>query len=444
MPSISRVLPNERVRFVVLALLLFMNSLILESNEVVATSGFITHVGPEQILWLWAIDMLIVILASGTYSLFIDRTKRQELASYLFVGFSLAYVVLYLLFFFHAPDVLSYPLLTVVNDQQWLLFPLMIWALANDLFSVSEAKRLFPLLGIAAFAGGISGNALTAGVANALAGTSLGGVQLLLFNASLLMAMAIILPQVLRRTEFTVHQSRQNERVLDTLREGLAFVREVPSYRYLTLAMILLGVGLNVVEYQLAVTAAHSYSQVAALATFLATLRAVRIVLMLLVQGMVAGWLLKRLEFRSIFAVMPIALLSGLLLALICPFLLGVAIADSMARITLQGVDEPSRRAFLGLVPDERRGRVSVFLEGYLYPAGSILSCGLIGIILFSVSQHLLSAQIGRALYFLVACACAGTALWAITRFRAHYDASMLNWRLRRRQRRSALADLDL
>lgn len=440
----SRALSGARTRFVMLALLLFINSLVLESNEVVATSGFVSRVGTEQILWLWAADMLIVILASGAYSLVVDRTRRERLALGLFLVFSLVYAALYFLFVFSAPDWVSYPLLTVINDQQWLLFPMLIWALANDVFSIAEAKRMFPLLGIAVFAGGVFGNGLTAGVARWLAQGSRGSVGLLVFNSGLILLMAIILAVALGRIEITAHQSRQGEKVLDTLREGMAFVREVPAYRYLTLAMILLGVGFNVIEYQLIVSAAQAYSQTAGLEAFYATLRAVRIVLMLLVQGAATGWLLKRLGFKSIFALMPAALLPSLLLAFFWPSLSGAVIGEYLARVTLQGVDEPARRAFLGLVPDERRGRVSAFLDGYLYPFGAILSCGLIGATLLAVRQSLLTQAVGRALYFSLACVCTGIALWAITRFRVHYDTSMLNWRLKRRKRRSVLTDLDL
>jgi hypothetical protein len=95
-------------------------------------------------------------------------------------------------------------------------------------------------------------------------------------------------------------------------------------------------------------------------------------------------------------------------------------------------------------VPDERRGRVSAFLDGYLYQFGSIVSCGMVLAILAAVRRDSLAPQAGRALYHILAIACAVMALWAITRFRFHYDTSMLNWRLRRRRRRSVLKDLDL
>ncbi len=444
MTSIARIRPEERVRWVLLALLFFMNAVVVESNDVVATSGFVSNVGPDQILWVWAADMFVVMLTSGAYSLVVDRTKRDMLTVGLFAAFSLAYLVLFLLFLFRVSDWIAYPLLTVINDQQWLVLPIALWALANDFFAVAEAKRLFPLLGLVALAGSVSGNALIASLARWLGKQTLGSVRLLVLNSGLLLLMAATLALIRRRLNITTRQSRQDEKVLDTLREGLDFVREVPSYRYLCVAMVLLGIGLNVVEYQLIAGASQAYSQVASLETFFAVVRAIRTVVLFLLQGLAANWLLKRLDFKRIFTIMPIALFSGLAVAFAWPSLIGVVIGEYLARMTLQGIDEPARRAFLGLVPDERRGRVSAFMEGYLYPAGSILSCLIVQGVLIAVRQHLLAQQVGRALYFGLAGVCTAVALWAIIRFRAHYDVSMLNWRLRRRQRKSILSNLEL
>ncbi len=444
---IPRVAPGERSRCAVLALLLFANAVVMESNEVVATSGFVSQIGADAILWVWAADMLIVILSSGAYSLVVDRMRRDRLAVRLLLGFGLLYVGLFALFWMQVPGWATYSALAILTDQHWLLLPMVIWALANDVFSTAEAKRLFPMLGGAAFAGGVFGNGLTAAVALWFGSGQRGSLGLLLSNAGLLLVMSILLAGAIRRQHSiseAARQSREGEKLLDTLREGLGFVREVPAYRYLALAMVLLGAALNVVEYQMIATAARAYSEVSQLEGFYATVRAARILLMVLVQGLVAVWLLDRLGFKSIFWIMPAALLAGLSVAFFWPVLVGVVIGEYAARITLEGIDEPSRRAFLGLVPDERRGRVSAFMDGYLYPLGSLLSCGFVGAVLFAVGHGLLTRDEGRAVYFAIAGLCIGVALWAVGRFRAHFDESMLNWRLKRRRRGTVLSRLEL
>ena len=50
------------------------------------------------------------------------------------------------------------------------------------------------------------------------------------------------------------------------------------------------------------------------------------------------------------------------------------------AQQALYWVDIPARKAFEGLVPDERRGRVSAFLDGMLYSLGAVLGAMLLGV----------------------------------------------------------------
>jgi hypothetical protein len=313
---LPRLLPGERARFVTLGLLLFINSLVQESNEVVATSGFVSNVGVKQVPWLWTVEYLLVILVSGAYSLVVDRTKRERLTIALSLVFSLLYSLLYVL-----------------------------------------------------------------------------------------------------------------------------FVREVPVYRYMTVAMLMVGIGWTVIEYQLLVSASHL--KPAALQAFYGWFKVAVPLVLLIVQSVVASWLLNRLGSRHVFTVLPAVLLFSLLLTMLVPGLVGVAAGVYLVRVTTQGVDESSRQSFLGLVPDERRGRVSAFVEGYLYPLGYIIGCAMIGAVLWGMKYHLFAPSAGRTLYLGLSCACAVVSLWAMMQFRATYDVSMLNWRLQRRRRASVLDDLE-
>lgn len=439
MSALSRINPNERGRFILLALLLFFNSMILESNEVVATSGFISTIGVPQILVVWAIDMTIVILTSGIYSLFVDNTDRRRLAVGLYFGFFIVYLALYTFFTLGQGSMFGYGILLVINDQQWLLFPLVIWALANDMFSISEAKRLFPMLGIAAFVGGMVGNAIAAATAQLVSAN----YMLLLLNAALILGAGTMLFFVLRRTTLSTRRSKSAEKVSDVLQEGLGFIREVPIFRYLTFAMILLGVGLNAIEFDFLRTVFSTYSDPGQLQTFYGTFKIAVAVGLLVLQGFVATWLLNRLGFKYIFVILPIIMLTGLIAAMLWPGILGVVMGNYLVRVSKNGVDDPSIKAFQGLVPDERRGRVSAFMDGYLYPLGSIIGCAIVGSILLLSTLGVFSESTARTLYLLLAVLGAGTAVYLSSRIHLHYDASMLNWRLKRRKRGSALADIE-
>lgn len=439
MKAIPRIFRNERRRFVILALLLFLNSVVVQSNGVVATSGFVSRVGLSEIVIVWGFDNLIIFFSSGLYSLIVDRVKRSRLAIGLLGMAVVIYVLLYGLFKAGVPDEASYTVLMILNDQQWILFPLMIWALANDVFSITEGKRLFPWLGLAAFLGGIAGNGLAAGITR-LTGTS---YDLMLLNAAMMGTSALVLIWSLRHIPITARQARTPDRTSDILREGLSFVRSIPAFRYLTLATLLVGIGLNTIEYQLIVDSLHTYPNTADLQAFYGTFRMIRMISLLVVQGALAGWLINRIGFKSIFVLLPIMMASGLLAPVLLSGLIVIAAGEYLSRLVMEGIDDPARRAFLGLVPDEQRGRVSAFLGGYLYPAGAVISCLLIGLAVLAASVGVISERLSEVIYLSLSGIASVVAIWLVIRFRATYDQSMLNWRLKRRPRKSMLSDIE-
>jgi AAA family ATP:ADP antiporter len=104
--------------------------------------------------------------------------------------------------------------------------------------------------------------------------------------------------------------------------------------------------------------------------------------------------------------------------------------------------DDSARKSFQALVPEERRGRVSTFMSNYLPALGTIVACLIAGVIvLIGLAQN---SEL-HIIYLIVAAIAAAFAIWAIFKMRAVYDNSMMNWRLKRRQRgtSSVLDKLD-
>lgn len=443
----SRIKPEEIKLFSLFAFLFFINSLVLESNEVVATSGFISNVGISQILWVWAIVMVIVILSSGTYSIFVDKLDRRKLAISIFVIFSLVYLGFYYMFSIGVSEFVSYGMLAVVNEQQWMLFPLLIWAMANDLFSMSQTKRLFPILAFPAIVGGLVGNALTAYIGQ----ISDDGFVLLILNAILIMLGALMLYLFLPKTSSESKKNDKSGNVLEIWKEGLEFINEVPSFRFLTISMILIGVAMNTITYLFLLDVVATYTDVGSIQSFYSVFKIINVGGVLLLQTGISAWLLNRIGFKSIFMFLPAALFISLLAALLVPnalsstvLITGAIIGLFISNLTMVGIDEPARHAFEGFVPDQRRGRVSAFINGILIQLGSIISCGMIGLVVYGVGQGWIGEETGKQIYTILSLICAAGGILAMVHYRKHYDESSFNWRLKRRSRgKSILDDID-
>ena len=146
-----------------------------------------------------------------------------------------------------------------------------------------------------------------------------------------------------RRLPADVRRSRTGESVKAILAEGLAFVNAVPVFRYLALAMLFVGLGLNTIEYQLILSAVQSTATTADLQVFYGGFRLLRMLSLFAVQGLLSGWLMKRLGFRSIFIPLPATMLAGLLIAVVAPGLLVVAVGEYVVRVIMEGADAPAR-----------------------------------------------------------------------------------------------------
>jgi AAA family ATP:ADP antiporter len=387
-------------------------------------------------LWLKVLDDLIIVFAAGAYSLIVDRTNRRKLAIGLFAIFGLCYALIFLMFVLKVPEGVTYTTLKLINGQQDNLLPMVIGALAADIFTIAESKRLFGMLGSAAIIGELVGNGSAILVARLWNGNNSG---LLLTNAGWLLVSAVALAIAVRHIDVATRQASDEDSLIEVLRGGLHFVREVRLFRFLTISILWAGIGWSVVQYQFLYTLSEAFPETEDLQTSYGLFKFAIPVLLLLVQTVGLRWMLRWWGFKSTFVMMPGVLFLGLSLMLLWPSLISVAIGAYVARVTSQGIQEPSEQSFLGLVPDELRGRMGAFLHGVLYPFGEMLGYVFVGVVLWLTR----GPQTAWLIYAGFAWICLAFALWMALRIRATYDKEMLNWRWQRR-RRQGLADLRL
>jgi hypothetical protein len=405
---------------------------------VVSVSGFLDSGGVDQILVVWVIDMMLIILATGLQSLIIDRFGRLTVIRWMIFSFVVIYIILRLLFMLQVPDWLNYALLYLLTDQQWLFFPLVFWVLANDILSPAQAKRLFPVIASGGFAGKLLGLCITIVSPNLFSRLGLAPAELLTLNVLLFLSaylVAIIGLRTIRLRQTTF----QPETVRETLTEGWDFVRAVPSFRYLMLSILALAMCDTIVEFRFLVVSDEAYTGLTSYQTFYGTFKLGLTVVSLLVQSLLTSRLIDRVDLKNSFFFLPAALLGGTLWMMASPGLVSGIGATSLFKLTNGTINESARKSFQGLVPEERRGRVSMFMDSYLLAVGTILGSLVTGAIVW-IGLHLGSTNYFYG-YLGVSVIAALFSIWAIFMMRQVYDSSLFNWRLKRRQRRASVLD---
>lgn len=436
--------PEEFSLAFALWLLLALNTMVLELSDVVATAGFVSNVGVKQVPWLWLVTTTITVFAAGGYAMLVDRFPRLRFISWMLISLAIFYLLLQLLFTLGAPDWLTFPALYILADQQWALMPLAFWALANDVYAVAEAKRLYPLIGSGAVVGSLAGNSLAAAMGMVMAQGMVSRSVLFSLAAGLLILGLLILRLSFRKRTVRARQSRQEDTNLrETLTIGLDYFTNVPLLKAVAVVMLLTGVGLALIEYHFLFSIEQGFSGDLQFQTFLGAYKTVQTIGLLLFQWLITSRVLQRIPLKNAFSVLPAALTAAGGLALAVPGLLGAALARFVGRTVFTAWDEPTRKSLQGLIPDERRGRVSAFMDSYFYAAATILSSILLLVLSGVTALGWLGEGQSRLIALGVAAAAALGSIFAAWHLRSVYDQSMLNWRLARSKRKSVLDGID-
>ena len=121
---------------------------------------------------------------------------------------------------------------------------------------------------------------------------------------------------------------------------------------------------------------------------------------------------------------------------LLVPGFAGAVLGICLQKNTQYGIDEPARKTLQGMIPSERRGRVSICIDSYTIALGGILGALLIAVVEGSGIGSALPAFLiwpGLMLSIL--------ALVFSLQLRDSYTASLFDWRLTRRKRGRRLLD---
>ena len=436
--------PEERKLVFSLMAVLAMASLVLELSDVIATGGFVSKVGPNNICWLWIADMVIAILTAGVYAMAVDNMNRLKLVKWLIIGFAILFLVLRFVFSLHAPDWVSYPLLYILNDQFYAVFPLAFWAMVNDLYTSAEAKRLFPIIVMGMAFGSILGNGLAA-LSGWILQHSGGDAASLLPIGSIILLLALLLLEFsFSKRTVNARQSRDTFDFGQTVNVGLDYIKNVPIFTYLAISMILSGLVFTIIEYHFLFSIDQSVSQnPLQFQAFYGTFKIVLIAGILLIQAFVSGPLLEKIGLKNSFIFQPVALTIGALLALVVPGIAGAAGARYLVRLIQQSWDEPARKSLENIIPDERRGRVSVLIDRYFYDISTIVGALVLALLLSLRGMAFISQGQIIIVYLGLAIIAALVAIVAGFRLRAKYEQSLLDWRLARSRRKSVLDGIE-
>lgn len=368
--------PDEAGLVFSLGVVLFGNAVATQISGIAAVSGLLSggSGGSQAILVVWVIDSLLVLALAGLQAPLVDRLDRRTLMRAMTLSFACIFIGLRFLFD-HAPGWLNYGLLYVVSDVQWLFYPLVFWVLASDIFDPSQSRRIFPIIAALGSVGKLVGIGIGAVSAQWLAGINFSS-HLLVFNFIIYLALSLGL-LAWKKGPIKPHPvALPKETFRQSLVEGWSFVRRTPALRYLAIVAVSSVMIQTFIEFRFLVIS----GALADYETFYSLYRLGWVVVAIGIQTFVANRLIEKMGLGNTFVILPLVAMLCSVWMLLLPGIASAVGGTVLLRWQQYTVDESARKSFQTLVPAERRGRVSLFLDSVLYSVGGILGCAITGL----------------------------------------------------------------
>jgi ATP/ADP translocase len=434
-----RLQPGEGRLLLLFGALMFSNALAMQISYVASVSGFLKADGLSVVWVVWLVNYAGFLLFAAAQTLFIDRFARVTLMRGLMLYFATGFTLIWLALQLALPGRLSYGALYLLAEQQWMLFPVFFWVFANDSVNLQQAKRLFPLMASIGLVGKLVGLGVATLAPVVLPRFGIDLSHLLLINLALYL-FALTLPRRLRQAEVEEESpaaSRSDrEGFWKQMTGGLEFIRSVPAFRNLAKFLFAVMIVDTLIEfYFLAVTDVYFVSQ-AAYQSFYGGYRIVLVLTIFLMQAFFTRRVLARYPLPQVLSVQPFVAFSVVALLIMLPGIVSSVLALFLLRLTTESFHDSAAKTVQGLIPQERRGRATLILETVVISAGTIVGALVLAALTLATDPSVVR-DASRA-YLTFAFMIAAAATYFAKGMRDTYDASLLSWRLKRRERTGA------
>lgn len=421
--------PSLKRRAWPMALSLMLVSLAGFLTEIVAAAQVISIIGPRSMLYVYPLGGVGLILLALAGFTFIDSRARLPMIRAVALIYAAAFVVALSLLAGSLVPALAAVVLWLLADQLNFLLPLLIWSLAGDEFNVAEGRKIFGWIVTWTYLGQVVGLALAAAGAPILEAMGAPLPWLVVLAPLLCVFVAVWLPKVMKGSAAATGLAR-SEDLGTSLGSAWGFVSGIKVWRYFLVAStVTFTAGMLVFIGFLTEVELIADGDAATIQFIFGTASLGALLLCWGTQVFFAEKLQDKIGIPGVLLILPIAavlagvaLLGGVLTGQIGLLVIGFL----LWMIPRWSVDENARRAALALVPDERRTRVSFFVDLGPVAVGLVLAGPLAAIGLLTDRFWIVPA---------LAVVLAACAIWPAMKVRAGWEDSLLSWRLRRRKR---------
>jgi len=370
---------------------------------------FINRFGVESLPQAYVLLAVVAILISTVYSNTLNRLKLISVILRTLIISAIALISFGFLLIYQVNVGWVIYIFYIWTSIFAVLSASQFWILANVVFNVREAKRIFSFIGAGAILGGILGGYLTSIL------VEFTGTEPLLFVAAFLLILCIPINLMIWKNSAGKYSQFKRKKRQSFLSDNP--VRSILKSKLLTYLAAILGMSVLVaklVEYQFSDIASSIISNPDDLAQFFAFWSSNFNLISLLVQVLVTRWIVGNYGVGKSLLILPLGIAFGALITFTFPELWAVVILKAIDGSLKQSVNK-SAVELLGLpVPFEIKKRTKTFIDVVV----DSVATGIAGFILIFIINGLeLGTEVVSGVIFILS----GVWVWLVFKVRKEY-----------------------
>jgi len=327
-------------------------------------SLFLVEISPEKLPLAYLLTALVAAPVTAAYARAGLRRRLDRLIT-LTVLFLIVSLIALRLLIDVSQDWVFYLFYSWVGVAGGLTTS-QFWLLANGVFDASQAKRIFPLLGLGGIAGAFAGGEFTSFLILEL---GLPTQDLLLVSCVVLVGVGIISRLVWGHKPVGMDVSPDPTREEERSGDFWSIIRSISRSRHLSLTVGIIALTVmtaSFIDFQFKTVTWQAIGDQAELTSFLGRFYGRMSLLSLLVQALFAARLIRWLGVGGVLLVLPAVLAGGVMGMIFLPGLVAAMIMRG-SDITLKySVDKTSRELLFLPIPLALKKRTKVFIDMFV------------------------------------------------------------------------------
>jgi len=324
-------------------------------------SLFLVEISPEKLPLAYMLTALVAAPVTAAYARAGLRRRLDRLIALTILVLMVSLVVLRLLIDV-GQDWVFYLFYSWVGVAGGLTTS-QFWLLSNGIFDASQAKRIFPLLGLGGIAGAFVGGEFTSFL---ILEVGLPTQDLLLVSCGVLAMVGFISRMVWGHKPAGMDAAPDPTREEERSGNFRSIIRSIARSRHLSLTVGIIALTVmtaSFIDFQFKTVTWQAIGNEAELTSFLGRFYGRMSLLSLLVQALFAARLIRWLGVGGVLLVLPAVLAGGVMGMIIMPGLVAAMIMRG-SDITLKySVDKTSRELLFLPIPLALKKRTKVFID---------------------------------------------------------------------------------